>query len=428
MRLQGLFTAMTGFARLFVLTAALTCGFFAEAAPRKSRAEKSSVSSAAAALPSGPVATQIGIYSDGDAINVVLDMSEKVEAQASAMLGPQRLFLDFQGLRFHTPDISRVTSEDSQKPVDAAVSGIRFGAFMRGQGRIILDLPSPLAVEEQRFIPLPEGGHRLVIRLVPVSRQAFAELARPRSDPVITGSTPEKPSDLPVVVLDPGHGGIDSGASGPAGELEKTIVLQFAQVLKQRLEASGAIRVLLTRSEDVFVPLGERVRLARQAKAALFISLHADALADDADVRGASIYVLSDRATDERSQRLADKENRSDLVAGVESKDDQDDVADILLDLARREARTFSNVFARGLAATLPKATRMHKTPLRGAGFRVLRAGDIPSVLLELGYLTTSEEARLMQSDEWRKRTADAAAEAIERFLKDKIGDDKRKP
>jgi len=176
------------------------------------------------------------------------------------------------------------------------------------------------------------------------------------------------------------------------------------------------------------VPLRDRVRMARQAKAQLFVSLHADALADEENVRGASIYVLSERATDERSAKLADKENRADLVGGIDLKDDQDEVADILFDLARRESRAFSNQFARHLATTLPKATRMHKTPLRGAAFRVLRAPDVPSVLLELGYLTTSEDARLMQTAEWRRDTANSAAEAIERFVAERIDRERNKP
>ena len=165
----------------------------------------------------------------------------------------------------------------------------------------------------------------------------------------------------------------------------------------------------------------KRVRIARQAKAQLFISLHADALADEENVRGASVYVLSERATDERSAKLADKENRADLAAGLDQREDQDEVADILFDLARRESRAFSNQFARQLAGSLPKATRMHKNPLRGAAFRVLRAPDVPSVLLELGYLTTAEDAKLMQTEEWRRQTADAAAEAIERFAAERL-------
>jgi N-acetylmuramoyl-L-alanine amidase len=375
-------------------------------------------------LPSGPVVTQIGLQQAGQSASLVIDISQEIRAQVSAMLDPQRLLLDFEGVRFHAPSLKLADK-------DGLVSDVRFGAFMRGQGRVVLDLGRPAHVVEQRFMPLQGGGTRLIIQLKQATREVFHALARPVSDDVITGTSDKartESAELPLVVLDPGHGGIDAGASGPAGELEKAIVLQFGLALKERIEAGGKARVLMTRSSDVFVPLRDRVRIARQAKAHLFISLHADALADEADVRGGSVYILSERATDERSARLADKENRADLAAGIELKDDQDDVADILFDLARRESRGFSNQFARQLVATLPRATRMHRNALRGAAFRVLRAPDVPSVLLELGYLTTAEDARLMQSEEWRRATADAAGEAIERFLAERITKDRDKP
>jgi N-acetylmuramoyl-L-alanine amidase len=372
----------------------------------------------------GPVVTQISLQQEAETASLIIDMSSEIRAHISAMLDPQRLLLDFQGMRFHAPSI-KVAEKDG------LVRDLRFGAFMRGQGRVVLDLGRPAHVSEQRFVPLPGGGMRLVIQLTQTTAELFHALAKPVSDDVITGNTDKARADsaeLPLVVLDPGHGGIDTGASGPAGELEKAIVLQFSLALKERIEAGGKARVLLTRSTDVFVPLRDRVRIARQAKAALFISLHADALADEADVRGGSVYILSERATDERSARLADKENRADLAAGIELKDDQDEVADILFDLARRESRAFSNQFARQLVATLPRATRMHRNALRGAAFRVLKAPDVPSVLLELGYLTTAEDAKLMQTDEWRRATADASAEAIERFLAERITKDREKP
>jgi N-acetylmuramoyl-L-alanine amidase len=377
-----------------------------------------------AVAPAGPIVTQISLQQEAEASSLVIDMSSEVRAHVSAMLDPQRLLLDFQGVRFHAPSV-RLTERGG------LVRDLRFGAFMRGQGRVVLDLGRPAHVSEQRFMPLPGGGARLVIQLTQTTAELFQALAKPVSDDVITGNTDRAradPAELPVVVLDPGHGGIDTGASGPAGELEKAIVLQFATALKERIETGGKARVLMTRSTDVFVPLRDRVRIARQAKAALFISLHADALADEADVRGGSVYILSERATDERSARLADKENRADLAAGIELKDDQDEVADILFDLARRESRAFSSQFARQLVSTLPKATRMHRNALRGAAFRVLKAPDVPSVLLELGYLTTAEDAKLMQTEEWRRGTADAAAEAIERFVAEKITKDREKP
>ncbi len=366
----------------------------------------------------GPVVTQVLLQQDRDGATLILDMSEEIAPRVSGSSDPQRLFLDFPGGRFHAA---------AGRPAgrDEFVRDLRFGAFMRGQGRVVLDLARPLRIAEQRFIPLEGGGSRLVILFEPTTPEAFRLVAGGFVDDIVTGTVDAKPpaggSELPLVVLDPGHGGIDAGATGPSGELEKTIVLQFALALRQRLEQGGKVRVMMTRTTDVFVPLRERVRIARAAKAQLFISLHADALADEENVRGASVYVLAERATDERSARLADKENRADLAAGLDQREDQDEVADILVDLARRESRAFSNQFARHLAGSLPKATRMHKNPLRGAAFRVLRAPDVPSVLLELGYLTTAEDAKLMQTDEWRRQTSDAAAEAIERFVVERL-------
>jgi N-acetylmuramoyl-L-alanine amidase len=375
---------------------------------------------------SGPVATQVALISDAEGHAVVIDMSTEIRAATSVMADPMRLVLDFPRLRFHAPPAV-------QPEKGGAVAGLRFGAFMRGEGRVILELNQPMRAAEHRFLDLDGGGRRLVIRLEPTDRAAFMALARPVADDIVTGSTARaqgaRSNDLPLVFLDPGHGGIDSGATGPGGEIEKLLVLQFSLTLRDRLERGGKARVLMSRSTDVFVPLRDRVRMARQAKAQLFISLHADALpADEGEARGATVYTLSDRATDDRAQKLAEKENRADLAAGIESKDDQDEVADILFDLARRESRAFSLQFARQLVQTLPKATRVHRNALRGAGFRVLRAPDIPSILLELGYLTTPEEAKLMMTEEWRRATADAAAEAIERFLQERVARETDKP
>jgi N-acetylmuramoyl-L-alanine amidase len=376
--------------------------------------------------PPSTVATQVALVSDPGGLALVVDMSAEATASASYMASPLRLVLDFANVRFQASAVPH-------PPAGGPVAAVRFGAFMRGEGRAIVELAEPMRAAEQRFFPLEGGGKRLVIRLEPIPRAAFMALAKPIADDIVTGSTARaqgaRPQELPLVFLDPGHGGIDSGATGPGGELEKTLVLQFAMALKERLERGGKARVAMSRTSDVFVPLRDRVRLARQAKAQLFISLHADALpADEGEARGATIYTLSERATDERTARLAEKENRADLAAGIESREDQDEVADILFDLARRESRAFSGQFARQLVQTLPKATRLHRNPLKGAGFRVLRAPDVPSVLVELGYLTSPDEARLMMTEEWRRGAADAMADAIERFLQERIGRETDKP
>jgi N-acetylmuramoyl-L-alanine amidase len=374
---------------------------------------------------SGPVVTQIVLRTIDGHPHLVIDASQAVRPHVGAMLHPRRLLLDFAGTRL----ISAPVAVDAAEKI---VKEVRFGAFMQGQGRVIIELSSPAHVDDMRTVALDCGGSRLIIRLQAISGEAFARLAQPPADDIITGSTAARAQgaapDKPVIVLDPGHGGIDSGAAGPGGELEKALVLSFAHVLREKLEKTGRVQVIMTRTADVFVPLRDRVRIARQAKAALFVSLHADALPDESGVRGASVYILSDRATDERAAKLAERENKADLVAGIDQKDEQDDVADILFDLARRETRAFSNLFARNIVSMLPRATPMHKTPLRGAGFRVLRAPDVPSALIELGYLTTAEEARMMMTEEWRQATSTAMADAIERFVAERVQSGREKP
>jgi len=221
-----------------------------------------------------------------------------------------------------------------------------------------------------------------------------------------------------LVVLDPGHGGIDTGTKGPNGETEKDIVLKVAERLRQRIEKAGKYRVLMTRTDDTFVPLADRVRFARNASAALFVSIHADALPRrEGDAQGASVYTLSDTASDSEAAQLAEQENRADIIAGVNLKTEPEDVAGILLDLAERETKGFSLQFARKVLADLKNVTRLHKEPLKSAGFRVLRAPDIPSVLIELGYVSNHADLQSLLSDAWQNRTADMIAQAIDSYF-----------
>src|SRR5262249_21703112 len=174
----------------------------------------------------------------------------------------------------------------------------------------------------------------------------------------------------PLIVLDPGHGGIDTGTKGPNGQMEKDIVLDFSIRLRDKVEGLSKYRVLLTRSDDTFVPLAERVRFAREAGAALFISIHADSLPRrEGDAQGATVYTLSETATDPAAARLAEQENRADVIAGVDLKDQPEDVAGILIDLAQRETKTFSVQFAQKLVGAIKQTIRLHKEPLKSAGF-----------------------------------------------------------
>jgi N-acetylmuramoyl-L-alanine amidase len=218
-------------------------------------------------------------------------------------------------------------------------------------------------------------------------------------------------------MLDPGHGGVDPGAAAAGGMVEKDIVFAFAQKLKERLERDGRYRVLMTRDHDVFIPLGDRVRAARGARADLFVSIHADTISGSGDVRGLTVYTGSERASDADSARLADRENKADAVAGVDSGDTADEVSDILQDLTLRETRAFSHNVASRLVGELDGVARLNKNPHRQAGFRVLRAYDIPSVLVELGYLSSRQDFDLMMSEDWRGRATDAMASAVDRFF-----------
>src|SRR5262249_43225508 len=240
-----------------------------------------------------------------------------------------------------------------------------------------------------------------------------AEPTAPHDDPAKSAGDPR-----PLIVVDPGHGGIDTGTHASSGEQEKNLVLAFATMLRDKLEKTGKYRVVMTRSDDTFVQLGERVRFARAQQAQLFISIHCDALARGGGYAdGATIYTLSDQASDAEAQRLADAENRADIIAGVNLSEEPNDIADILIDLAQRETKTFSAAFPRSAAHQLKSAARLHQNPLRSAGVRVLKAPDVPSVLIELGYVSNAGDLKQLVSDQWRSRAGEAIAQAVHTYF-----------
>ena len=256
------------------------------------------------------------------------------------------------------------------------------------------------------------------MRTLALESRPVREAKKPERD------TSKRPNDgRPLIVIDPGHGGPDTGTVASSGEMEKAIVLEFAQALSEKLEKSGKYRVLMTRTDDRFVPLGERVRFARHEGAALFVSIHADALAarGEADVRGATVYTLSDTASDSEAARLAEDENKADVIAGVDLSSEPEEVAGILVDLAQRETKNFSHHFARTVVAELKTAAKLHRNPLKSAGFKVLKAPDVPSVLIELGYVSNKQDLKLMTSDAWRTRTSEAVALAVNTFFSTRL-------
>jgi N-acetylmuramoyl-L-alanine amidase len=227
---------------------------------------------------------------------------------------------------------------------------------------------------------------------------------------------PKKPAGRKMIVLDPGHGGIDPGASGVKGTLEKDVVLALALAMRDAIVAAGRYDVKLTRESDVFISLAERVRFARKHGADLFIALHADSLRGPT-VRGATVYTLSEKASDREAEALAEKENRADVIAGVDLGGDSEEIAGILIDLAQRETKNASVSLAKKIVDELDGVTGLTGQPHRSAGFRVLRAPDVPSVLLEAGYLSSKQDEALLTSPEWRAEVAGALVEALDAYF-----------
>ncbi len=366
-----------------------------------------------------PVATDARVGGDEAQTRFVMDLSRKIDVRAFTLTDPYRVVLDIPQVTFQLP---AKAGEGGR----GLIKAFRFGLMMPGGSRVVIDLAKPARVDKAFVVDAAAGAPaRLVVDLAPTDRDSFLRKVAADTKQAAVGQPPSAPppsadsgDDRPLVVLDPGHGGPDTGTKGPNGEMEKNIVLDFAQRLRDRVERTGKYRVLLTRSDDTFIPLGERVHIARNAHAALFVSIHADSLPrKEGDAQGATVYTLSDTATDSEAARLAEQENRADVIAGVDLKDEPDDVAGILLDLVQRETKTYSVQFAHRLVGDMKGATRMYKNPLKSAGFKVLRAPDVPAVLVELGYVSNKDDLQSLLSETWRDRTATAIATAIDGFL-----------
>jgi N-acetylmuramoyl-L-alanine amidase len=374
---------------------------------------------AAPSADSYPTATETRLGGDDSQTRFVMDLSRKIDLHAFTLADPYRVVLDIPQVKFQLP----AKAGDSGRGL---IKAFRFGLVMPGGSRMVFDLAKPARVEKAFAIDAADGAPaRLVLDLAATDRESFLRQAALDSKLAAAEPAPARPapsSDTgdtrPLVVLDPGHGGIDTGTKSPNGDQEKDIVLDFAQRLRERIEKSGKYRVLMTRGDDTFIPLDDRVRIARGAGASLFVSIHADFLPHgEGDAQGASIYTLSETASDSQAARLAEEENRADVIAGVDLKAEPEDVAGILIDLAQRETKTFSVQFAHKLAGEMKAVTRLHKNPLKSAGFRVLKAPDVPSVLIELGYVSNRQDLESLLSDTWRNRTADSIAQAIDGFF-----------
>jgi len=364
-----------------------------------------------------PVATDVRLGGDDSQTRFILDLSRKIDLHAFTLADPYRVVVDIPEVTFKLPPKAGESGR-------GLVKAFRFGLMMEGGSRIVLDLAKPARIDKAYVMDASAGEPaRLVLVLVATDRESFLRkvAADDKTNVKVAAKSEPQPSNgdsRPVLVLDPGHGGIDTGTRAPGGEMEKDIVLDLAKRLQSRIEKSGKYRVVMTRTDDTFIPLAERVDIARKAQASLFVSIHADSLPHrEGDAQGATVYTLSDKASDPEAAKLAEEENRADVIAGIDLKSQPDDVAGILVDLAERETKTFSIQFAHKLVAELKGVTRLHKDPIKSAGFRVLRAPDVPSALVELGYVSNKDDLKSLMSDAWRNQMADSMAKAIDGYL-----------
>lgn len=331
---------------------------------------------------------------------------------------PDRLVIDFPSVEASAVGLPKDYAGGSLK-------AIRFGRFDAATSRVVLDLTGPVTVLASYSVPPAQGETvwKYVLDLEGKAGAVAGGAAVPWPKPIPTQETPVPvavvPAKKPLVVIDAGHGGQDPGAIGIRKTYEKQVTLSYARALRDALLRSGNYRVILTRDNDYFIMLGERVNIARKAKADLFISLHADSNPKK-EARGLSVYTLSETASDAESAALAERENKSDIIGGMELGTRDEDVASILIDLAQRETMTKSGALADHVIEAMHKKITLLPKPHRYAGFRVLKAPDIPSLLIEIGFLSNPQDEQLLGSKEHQSLFSSSVVKALDNYFADK--------
>jgi N-acetylmuramoyl-L-alanine amidase len=348
------------------------------------------------------------LVGSGGEVDLVLSISQSVPWRLRFLDAPPRLVIDTREVDW---------TGAASLPLPEGVLSLRAGSFRPGWSRLVIELAGPKTVLLSEMTT--GGGATIRLRLGPTDPGSFAELAaRPDLPEWAVPEVAELPPPLPVgagpvtVVLDPGHGGIDPGAERD-GQTEAALMLTFARELKELLVRDGRFRVVLTREEDIFVPLETRTSIAREVGADLFISLHADALAEG-EATGATVYTLDEKATDAASAALAERHDRDDLLSGLDLSDQDDVVAQVLMDMARTETAPRTDRLARAIVGAIRSAElRMHRRPQQTGSFSVLKSPDIPSVLLELGFLSSERDFLRLVDPKWRAQMAEAIRTAL---------------
>ncbi|MCZ4279434.1 N-acetylmuramoyl-L-alanine amidase [Kiloniella laminariae] len=360
----------------------------------------------------------------------VLELSEAPAYRVFTLPDPYRVVIDLPKLNWKVPQ------SDVPKPT-GVVEALRFGLFEPEVSRLVLDAKHPVAISSVFLLPPKEGHrHRLVVDMIRVTDadyKASGEQQKQRaSNPPLGSNTvvaskppvpdlsaptsPKKDKGRKIIVIDAGHGGVDPGATGVTGILEKTLALEYAQSLRDALEKSGRYSVVMTRDNDTTLALRQRVGIAQDANGDLFISLHANKH-PSGTVKGISVYSLSENGSDKEAEALAAKENKADIIIGFDLSDQSPDVSKILIDLAQRETNNQGKQFANVLVGELKRETVLLGRPHRSAGFAVLKSPVIPSVLIELGYMSNREEEKILKSSKHRQKLVGAITRAVDEYF-----------
>ncbi len=369
-------------------------------------------------LSADAVVTDVRVGEHAGATRLVFDIDRKVDFKIFALSNPHRVVIDLPEVGWRLPT--------KPLPVNVGIlDKLRYGLFKPGVSRVVLDVKSaPSVLHSFLLDPGTTGSYRLVIDLGTaagvVAKDAGGIVAKDAGGITKTAFTPPpakalvipKAPEKRLIVIDPGHGGVDPGTIGINGYYEKHITLAMARELKKHLEKSGLFKVELTRSRDIFIKLRDRVEFARIAGADLFLSIHADAI-KNRKTRGLSVYTLSETASDKEAAALAEQENKADLIAGVHATDNTPEITGILIDLTRRETMNQSARFAASVVKQLRRESRVLRNTHRFAGFAVLKAPDVPSILVELGFLSNRADEKALMSKAYRAKLADGMVRAI---------------
>ena len=366
------------------------------------------------ALPLGAYATQIRnarLWRSEDKLRLVFDLSGPVQYKTFSLTSPDRLIIDLSGAGL-SGDFSQLALKNS------GITSIRSGHFGKSDTRIVLDLIEPMQLNSFVLPPQDGQGHRLVLDLTNATRAPRQIAAEPA--PLVAPVDKAHPKRDIIVVVDPGHGGKDPGAIGSKGQREKDVVLSIAQLLAKRLKREKGFDVKLVRNDDFFVPLRKRVDIARQHKADMFISVHADA-APRLTASGASVYALSEGgATSATARFMAQRENGADLLGAttlLNLKDKDPMLAGVILDMSMNATIASSLQLGDSVLGSLQNITSLHQKRVEQAGFAVLKSPDVPSILVETGFISNPRDAQRLVTARHQQAVADGLFEGLKRYF-----------